>query len=72
MRLSINDELPLQGVFMNVENGKRWPYALLMKVDMKSASTTIGIETAGDYSLRITDENGKVLSIVFVDKAFSR
>ncbi len=69
---SINDELPLQGVFMNAENGKRWPYARLKNVDMKTASTTIGIETAGDYSLRITDENGKVLSIVFVDKAFSR
>ena len=69
---SINDELPLQGVFMNAENGKRWPYARLKNVNMKTASTIIGIETAGDYSLRITDENGKLLSVVFVDKAFSR
>jgi photosystem II stability/assembly factor-like uncharacterized protein len=69
---NMQEELPMQGIFFNAENGKRWPYARIKNVDRANTTVTIGVETAGDYSLRITDENGKLVSLVFIDRKMDK
>ncbi len=66
---NINETIPMETAYISAEEGKRFPNASITSITQQNDGAKIHVNTAGNYSLRITDKQGKVVKLVVLNKA---